>query len=152
MKNIPIYIMLLCSITVFAQRPAHGKMDKQNESNEKMKSFSPEQQAELESKRLTLALDLNETQQQAVKTLALEKASKRKTQHVDKAARKKLTSEERYQLQATRLDDQIAYKSRMKSILNKDQYASWEKLQMKRRQRGGKKRQMKKDGEKRKKS
>ena len=133
MKNVSIAFMLLCSITLFAQRPGHGKMDKQKPLLEKIKSFTPEQQAELESKRLTLSLDLNGSQQQSVQKLALEKTTKRKLQRLDSEARKKLTSEELYQLQVTKLDSQIVFKSGMRSILNKDQFDKWEHINMERR-------------------
>ena len=143
--------MLLCSMTLFAQHPGHGKMDKKQASIEKMKNFSPEQHAELESKRLTLALNLNENQQQAVKNLVMEKATKRKAQRQDKDEPSKLTSEERYQLKVNKLDDQIAFKNGMQSILNKDQFLKWEQLNKERSKRRGKKRHKTRDREQRKK-
>jgi hypothetical protein len=151
MKNVSICIMLLCSITLFAQRPGHGKMDNQKPLMEKMKSFTPEQQAALESKRLTLSLDLNENQQQAVKNLSLENTAKRKSHRLDPKAREKLTSEELYQLQVTKLDNKIAFKSGMRSILNKDQFAKWEQINMAHRKHHGKSRWAGRLGEHRKK-
>ena len=151
MKNVPIVIMLLCSISLFAQRPGHGKMDKQNPLMEKMESFTPEQRADLESKRLTLSLDLNENQQQAIKNLSIEKTSKRKAERLDPDALKKLTSEELYQFQATKLDNQIAFKAEMKSILSKDQFAKWEQINMERRKHRGKTRKADRLGQHRKK-
>ena len=147
MKNVSIAFMLLCSITLFAQRPGHDKMDQQKPLMEKMESFTPEQQAELESKRLTLSLDLNESQQQAVKSLSLEHSAKRKAQRLEPEVRKKLTSEEFYKLQVTKLDNKITFKSEMKSILNKDQFAKWEQINVERRKHRGKSRRAGRLGE-----
>ena len=138
MKNVPIVIMLLCSISLFAQRPELGKGDHKKHQIEEMHSFTPEQHAELESKRLTLLLDLNESQQQAIKNLSLKNTAKRKEQRVDPETREKMTSEALYQLQLTKLDTKIAHKSELKSILTKDQFAKWEKINMERRKHRGK--------------
>ena len=132
--------MLLCSISLFAQRPPRGESDNPRHLMEKMKEFTPEQRAELESKRLTLSLDLNENQQQAVKTLSLEHGPKGNTKRLDREAKKNLSSDELYQMQSDRLDNKIAFKSGMKSILNKDQFAKWEELNADRRKQRGKSR------------
>lgn len=147
MKNVSICMMLLFTITVISQRPGLGKMDKQNPLIEKMKGFTPEQEAALKSKRLTLALDLNESQQQAVKTLALEKTKKRMDRRLDKEAIDKLSTEEFYQLSIANLEHQIAFKSSMKSILNEEQFSRWEAINIERRKHRGKTRQITKAGQ-----
>jgi hypothetical protein len=99
-----------------------------------MKDLTPEQMATLQTKKMTLALDLTEAQQAQVKALHLENAKMRKTKMEERKAQKeegeakKPTSEERYAMTNARLDHQIAQKAELKSILSDEQYAQWEKM------------------------
>ncbi|OYQ38256.1 hypothetical protein CHU92_05970 [Flavobacterium cyanobacteriorum] len=101
-------------------------------AQQRQEQLKPEQKAELQAKRLALALDLNEKQQKDVRNLMLEKvkkASAMRTQlKADREAGKKLTADERYALQSKKLDEQIALKAEMKKILTQEQFDKWEKL------------------------
>lgn len=101
---------------------------------ERMNSdMSPEDIAQIQTKKMTLELDLNESQQKQVNALLLEEAkgraekkaaySKMKDNAEAKAA---ITKEDRVKMMNERLDNQIAMKAKMKTILNADQYAKWE--------------------------
>lgn len=100
-----------------------------------MRDLTPEQMATLGTKKMTLALDLTESQQAKVKSILKEKATDRQAkreayQNKREAGEKpKLSPEERYTMQNDRLDRQIAYKKEMKNILTAEQYAKWEKMQ-----------------------
>ncbi len=137
MNKTLIVVALMSSAMVMAQR---GKKGKHNP----YKDFTTEQVATLQTKKLTLVLDLTQEQQAQVKSLQLEKAEQRqKMMEKRKAAReekdKKPSSEERYAMQNERLDQQIALKEKMKTILNEEQYTKWNQLQMKRGKHRGKK-------------
>lgn len=130
MKNLVIALILVCGVTAFAQENRRDRKERGEASKEmraKMSDLTAEQQAELASKRMTLHLDLTEKQQVAVEKLELEKATQRKAQFKNKKDRKELSDTERFELKTKMLDEKIAYKKEMKSILTDDQYEKWEK-------------------------
>ena len=95
--------------------------------------MTPEEIAKIQTKKMTLELDLNESQQKQVNALLLEEARNRaeKKEAYNKIkdnaeAKAALTKEDRVKMMNERLDNQIAMKAKMKNILNADQYAKWE--------------------------
>lgn len=94
--------------------------------------LKPEQRAELQSKRMTLALDLNEKQQKDMQQLLLEKGKQRsefRRQHMaERKAGKELTADERFDRKNKILDDRIAMKAEMKKILTPEQFGKLEKI------------------------
>lgn len=140
MKKTLVLVMLLAGATVMAQE------GRKNHHREAMKDLTPEQIATLHTKKMTLALDLSDTQQKQVQVLSLENAKLRKAKMEERKARKesgdskKPTSEERYELQLERLDNQIAHKAEIKAILSPEQYEKWEKLHFHKRKMRGKER------------
>lgn len=128
MKKIVVVAMLLAAATVMAQE------GRKKHLRAAMKDLTPEQIATLHTKKMTLALDLNETQQKQVQALSLEHAKLRKVKMEERKVKKesgeseKPTSEERYARQLERLDRQIVHKAEMKAILSPQQYEKWEKL------------------------
>lgn len=91
-----------------------------------------EQRTELQVKRMTLALDLNENQQKDMQKLMLERNKKREQLKNDfkanKAESKKLTADERFSMQTKMLDEKIAMKDEMKKMLTAEQFAKWETI------------------------
>ena len=135
MKKIVMVILVMAAISVSAQD--HNTKGKRGD----MKDLSPDQVASLQTKKMTLALDLNESQQAKVKTILTKDATARKAKMVDRKASKEdgkkvLTSEEKYAKQNERLDYQIARKKEMKSILTADQFDKWEKMSHRKKMRG----------------
>ena len=147
MKHITLIAIALITLNVTAQRPEgeHRKHDKK-ERRDKFKDFTAEEIATLQTKKMTLALDLSEAQKDDVYKLNLEAAKERKekmkAREAQKAEGKKteLSKDERYQLANERLDKQIAHKKALKSILSKEQFEKWEQAQ---KDRGKKKKAMK---------
>src|SRR5690606_5117364 len=101
---------------------------------ERMNSdMSPEDIAQIQTKKMTLELDLDESQQKKVNALLLEeekarvekKAAYRKMKE-DADTKAAITKEDRVKMMNERLDKQIEMKAKMKTILNADQYAKWE--------------------------
>ena len=109
MKKLILVIALTLSSLTFAQ-------------SRKSIEMTPEQFAELQTKKMTLDLDLNANQQKEVKALLLEEAKKRDAIKTEMKARKaedkKITSDEKYKKQIEVLDNQIELKSKMKKVLN----------------------------------
>ncbi|MEX0290055.1 MAG: hypothetical protein AB3N14_13175 [Flavobacteriaceae bacterium] len=124
MKNVIVTMALMVGLVGFAQRGEHRGMS----------DLSPEQMAILQTKKLTLALDLSEDQQEVIQELSEENAIALK-ERIDarKASREegkeKPSSEERFNKQVERLDRAIAHKAKMKEILTEEQYQKWEKMQ-----------------------
>ncbi|MCK0157937.1 hypothetical protein MWU65_12140 [Cellulophaga sp. F20128] len=107
-----------------------------------MANFSPEQLATLQTKKMTLALDLTAAQQSKVQKLNEANAKLRQEKIKEFKAKKEdtqLSSEERYKRASSILDHKIAQKQEMKKILSEDQYDTWLK-QNKGREHGAKKR------------
>ena len=131
MKKVIVLIALIVGTTAMAQQRKDGKRNS-------MKDMTAEQVATLQTKKMTLDLDLTDAQQTKILALNLENAKKRKAKMDERKAmrdsgeRPKITSEEKYAIQAERLDAAIAHKAALKKILNDDQYAKWEKTRKKR--------------------
>ena len=129
MKKLIVLMVLMAGITAMAQKPERERGDRGD-----MRDMTPEQIATLQTKQMTLALDLTDAQQKEIQSINLENAVKRSEKMNEMKARKesgeakKLTSEERYAMKTAMLDHQIAQKEKMKKILNKEQYMKWEKM------------------------
>lgn len=113
-----------------------------------LKELSAEEVATLKTKRMTLHLDLTESQQEQVKVLITED-----TKHKDSQRKKfeeskkneKPSKEERYAKENERLDRQIEMKKQMKTILNDEQYEKWNSLNSKKKQKKHQKRKSNKN-------
>lgn len=102
------------------------------DKKERPEPLKPEQKVELQVKKMTLALDLNDEQQKKMEKLLLENSKERllKREHYKalKQDGKKLTSEERFAMKSKRLDNKIAMKSAMKEILTKEQFEKFDNM------------------------
>lgn len=96
-----------------------------------MRDSSPEQIASIKSKKMTLALDLNTQQQSQVESILLKEAKERAANKLTKEERAELTKEQKVAKMEKMLEKRIETKRQMKSILNADQYAKFEKMMAK---------------------
>ncbi|MGB5419767.1 hypothetical protein [Algibacter sp.] len=157
MKKLIIIALALVSLQAIAQEGKKEKFNK-GERADKMMNLSAEDIATNQTKKMTLHLDLTESQQKQIQKINLENATKRKEMMAERKARKesgevkKPTPEERLKMDNARLDYKIAMKAKMKNILNEEQFAKWEKWQMQRDHKGQKgnhgKKRMEKDDKK----
>ena len=140
MKRLAVVLVMLMSIGMIAQRNDGQRMGK----GQKM-DMTAEEMATLQTKQMTLALDLSEAQQDKVYEITLENAQFRKAKWDEIKALKesgeweKPTSEERFEMENERLDRQIAMQGKMKKVLDKEQYETWQKMQKSRKAKNGKK-------------
>ena len=135
MKKIVMAILVMAAISVTAQD--HNMKGKRGD----MKDLTPEQVATLQTKKMTLALDLNESQQSKIKSILTEDAKARKSKMKGYKASKEeskkvMTTDEKYTRQNERLDHQIARKKEMKSILTPEQFEKYEKMSHRKDMRG----------------
>lgn len=105
------------------------------EKQERMRDrLSPEQRAELRTKRMALTLDLNENQQRDLLKLNGELGKQRQEKFEKYRAMRekgqKLSAEERFAHMNALLDEQLAVQKQMKKILNEDQYLQWRKMRV----------------------
>lgn len=144
MKNLFLIALALVSLQISAQdkKDMHREGDRK-ERAERMSSYTAEEQAQLQTKRMTLDLDLTEAQQQKIMALNLENAKERKAMMEarkammgQKEAGKELSKEEKLKMKNDMLDKQIAMKQQMKTILDEKQYAKWESQQAARMKKG----------------
>ena len=129
MKKLIFVFVVLITMNTQAQ---DGKREfKEGENEEKrafLKDLTPEETATLKTKRMTLHLDLTDAQQRQIEKINLEnskliKSKREGRKYIDS----KPTKEERLKMMNERLDQQIATKKKVKSILNEGQYEKWEK-------------------------
>lgn len=142
MKRFAVLMALLVSLGAMAQKQGGPKMHK----GPKM-DITAEQMATLQTKKMTLALDLTDAQQQKVMKIHLDEAQFRKAKWDKIKAKKesdewtKPTSEERFEMENARLDRQIAHQKKMKEVLNDEQYQTWKKMRKHKAMHGKKKMQ-----------
>lgn len=132
MKKIVMILIATMAITASAQRGNHRAIQK----------LSADEIATLQTKKMTLALALNESQSDQVYQVNLEQVKKRKA-HME--ARKNRdnneqpTKEDRLARKNEMLDAKIAVQNKMQRILTEDQFKQWRRMAKQRHQKGGQK-------------
>ena len=123
MKSFFYITVLFFSISMFAQKPNSGRMDTK---------LSPEQQAELQTKKIALTLDLNEKQIKAIQKLETERAKAREANRElrigKRASGNVLSQEERFAKRSKQLDARKEHQDKMKKILTEEQYTTWKEM------------------------
>ena len=145
MKKLILIALALVTIQVSAQnRKQEFRKGERMEKGQRMSDFTPEEMAQLQTKKMTLTLDLTEAQQKKIEKLNLENAKDRKAKMEARQAQmrdgksEKPSKEERLKIINERLDKQIEMKQKMKKILDEEQLEKWEKNHAQK-QRAGKK-------------
>ena len=122
MKKLILAAVLVVSTLTFAQ-----------ERGRKGEKLTPEQQTEIQVKKMTLELDLDAKQQKEVKAILLENAKKRDAKMAEMKAKRekgeKPSADEKFEMKNKMLDNQIENKAQMKKILKPEQFAKWEEKQ-----------------------
>lgn len=139
-----VLALLAISFAGFAQK----KGPKDNMGNAEMEKLSPEQRTQLMVKHLDLELDLSDKQEKEIASFLTEQGTKRDQKMAPlkkkKEAGEKLTTEERFALRDGMLDDKIALKEKMKSVLTAEQFIKWEAMKEERKEQQGTRKKMKK--------
>lgn len=130
-KLVSLFVLVFVfTLTTQAQKNKRGQIAQ----------LTTEQQTDLALKKMTLALDLSEKQQKEIKPILEKQLSERKEamekRKEMRANGTKPTADERYEMQAKRLDDQIGMKKNMKRILNEEQFEKFEKMAKARKMKG----------------
>ncbi|AKA34532.1 hypothetical protein [Flagellimonas lutaonensis] len=129
MRKVLIAMALLAGLTGFAQRHGHQK-----HPGLVLKDMTPEQVATLQTKKMALALDLTEEQQQLVMEIQLQEAAQRKKKMDERISkreqgeRQKPSADEHFEMANARLEKQLAHQVKMKEILTDEQYRQWKRI------------------------
>ncbi|MCF8274596.1 MAG: hypothetical protein K9I95_12270 [Flavobacteriaceae bacterium] len=135
MKKLILIAIAMIAIQVSAQDSKERPNKERSAKMEKLQDVTPEEMASLQTKKMTLQLGLNESQQKEIQKINLENAKDRKAKMEARKAQKangtitKPSKEEQLKMMNERLDNQIEMKEKMKKILNDEQFAKWEKQQ-----------------------
>lgn len=134
MKKLVLIAIALVSIQAIAQNhKGEQRKGERKENVHKLNDFSPEQIATLKTKKMTLHLDLTETQQSDIQKINVTNEKERKAKM---ETRKKMrengntnkpSTEDRFNIMNKRLNRQIATKKQMQAILSKEQFEKLEK-------------------------
>nr|WP_315147895.1 hypothetical protein [uncultured Flavobacterium sp.] len=126
MKKLFVIALLMVGTTIFAQ-----ERNRKHQGNE-MEQFTPVQQSQLMLKKMTLELDLNDSQQKEMSAIISDNVAKKEAMKAEMKAKKekgvKPTNDERFAMHMKMLDEQIATKKRVEKILNAKQFEKWSTL------------------------
>jgi hypothetical protein len=130
MKNLILITIAIFTLqTATAQRPDWTKKGGEKPDFAMlMQDLSAQQMATLQTKRMTLQLSLSENQISKVQTINLKAAKNRKSKMAemkDKMKKGKPSSDHIYKMMIGRLDNRIALKKELSSVLNKEQLEKW---------------------------
>ncbi|WP_323028157.1 hypothetical protein [Gelidibacter japonicus] len=135
-------IMILIAVATLQVSAQDQKREMKKQRMTSRMDYSPQETAQLQSKKLTLKLDLNSKQQKEVSDLLLEQAKLRQSQketYLESKAKeenKTFSKEDRFKMANARLDQQIEMKKKMKDILSAEQYEKWDKMSERRQHKG----------------
>lgn len=127
MKKVLMICLLIAGTTTYSQPPRGGERSPGHEKMDLMKDLSPQQRAELKTKRMVLDFDLTTAQQAEIMKLNLEIAQRREKNKPNPEKMEKLSSDELFNRASARLDEKIATKKKLKEILTEEQFAKFEK-------------------------
>lgn len=122
MKKIIMMLMIFSTLAVSAQKKISEKTDTRKEWRS---DYTPEQRATIKVKQMTLALDLNSSQQKKLEKVFL----KNNSMHKNKSDWKNMTSDQKFNAKNESLDQRIETKKQIKEILTAEQYLKWEMQQ-----------------------
>jgi len=142
MKKLIFIAIAFVTLQVTSQdRNREMNHENKKEKMHERQDISAEDMAKLQTKRMTLDLDLTEAQQTEIKKINLENSKNRKAKREAREKNgkgEKPSQEEHLKMTNDRLDAQIATKRKMKKVLNTEQYKKWEKQTEKQRKKGHK--------------
>ncbi|PQB05015.1 hypothetical protein [Aureitalea marina] len=122
-----VYLALALTTLIGWSQPVRGSHDNRNPMKEKLAELSPEQLADLKTKKMTLQLDLDEKQQQQIHNFHLNQIQNRRQEIENGKKPKDMTAYELYAFKSQQLDRQIAAKDQLRSILSEEQFDKLEK-------------------------
>ncbi len=126
---------VICIVALFVGFLGMAQEGKQHHQKERLlKELSVEQLATLRTKKMALALDLDQQQFDQVMQMQVENVAFHKAKAAERAEnkedQKRPTAQERYQRVNERLDRQLAQEQQLKELLTQEQYALWKQMKI----------------------
>lgn len=115
MKKLVVAALLVVGMTSFAQE----KME------DPKSQLTPEQKVNLQIRKLTKELNLNENQIKEIRIVALKEIELREARKAEMEASKKLSKEEMKARKAKFEEERTLAEARMKKILTPEQFTKW---------------------------
>ncbi len=115
MKKLVVAALLVVGMTSFAQE----KME------DPKSQLTPEQKVNLQIRKLTKELNLNENQIKEIRIVALKEIELREARKAEMEASKKLSKEEMKARKAKFEEERALAEARMKKILTPEQFTKW---------------------------
>lgn len=138
-KVLSLFMLLLLVTGMNAQDKKKDRKEKAKARMERTENMTPDQIAELQTKKMAIDLDLSDAQQKEIFEINKAQAIKRKEQMSKWRAMReegeRPSENERMKMMSARLDEQKALQDKMKSVLNDEQFAKWKANQEKQRER-----------------
>lgn len=130
--------LLLVSSVLVAQPGPRKEGQNQERGKDRMENLTPQERSELKTKKMTLLLNLTDSQQKTAQAIILEEELQREEFRKNRKEKKSLTDEEKLEQANARLDAQIASKRKWQELLTEEQFERFEKARMQkhRKQRG----------------
>lgn len=125
MKKLSLILILMLSISVFAQDRKQGR--NQDRKMDKVE-MSADEMATLRTKKMALKLDLTQDQQARLKTLFTEQATYQKAiraQHREMRRDTATWNKNKFAIQNARLDHKKEMQDKLRSILTPEQFETW---------------------------
>ena len=110
-----------------------------------MADLTPQQRADLQTKRMVLQLELTEAQQKEIEKLNQAREIDRAKNRLTEEERSALSQEQRFTHKNAQLDAQIAYEREVKKILSDEQFEKFKKMR-RHKAREGKRKSWRKNG------
>ncbi|MGL2966483.1 hypothetical protein [Flavobacterium sp. XGLA_31] len=120
MKRLLVMALLVVGMTTFAQEKETKKEPRQK--------LTTDQKIDLQVKRLTKDLDLNEKQVKDVRVLVAKEVEKREAKRAEMKETREMRAQKREEAKANMEKEQAATSAEMKKILTPEQFAKWEKI------------------------
>jgi len=127
MKKVLMICLLLVSISLQAQPQGQSSIEHRIAVREKIKELSPQQRAELKTKKMVLDLDLTKAQQSEIQKLNLEIEIGREKMKPQKKKLDEISVNEFFDRTSKMLDNKIATKKWLQSILTEEQFEKFQK-------------------------
>lgn len=120
MKKVILAIVMLVGLTTWAQEKEAPKFERAK--------LTPEQRVDLQVKRMTKDLDLNEKQITDLRALITKENEKREAKRAEMKEKKEMNAKNRAEAKAFMEKERASAEAEMKKILTPEQYAKWEKI------------------------
>lgn len=120
MKKVFLAIVLVLGLTTFAQEKEGKKGNREK--------LTPEQRVDLQVKRMTKDLALNEKQVAELRTLVAKQEEKREAKRAEIKEKRDKNAAKREEVKAAMEKERAESDAEMKKILTPDQYSKWVKI------------------------